>query len=372
MARKANPPRYRHHRPSDRGYARFPRGDGTYHFVYFPGKYNSGVSLAAYAAAIKSWEQTGRIPAPERRPPLPNTLTVAELVEAFWEHVLAHGLYRKGGRRTSEFHVLRSAFRVLRQHYGDEPAVGMTAAKTETIRRTLIDKGHADKTVRHYLQRIRSLFAWGEEHLGLPPVRLVVRRGLGSKRPPRGRVTARKRPADLASVGAVAVVAGPPLCSMLWLQHLNGMRPQGVCAMRPCDIDRSGELWVYTEPVDEAAKTGGERHVLGPRAQAILRPYLEAVTNPNALLFRPNRRPGAAKGGYTVTYYRRHVATICRRLGLPHFSPGTLRHGHATRVRKLYGIEAARARLGHTDLSTTEIYAAQDAELASRVARDIG
>jgi integrase len=202
----ARTPRYREHRPTNRGYARFPRGDGTYHFVYFSGKYNSGASLAAYAAAIKSWEQTGRIPAPERRPPPPNTLTVAELVEAFWQHAIAHGLYRKGGRRTSEFHVLRSAFRVLRQHYGDDVAATMTAAKVEGIRRVLIDAGKADKTVRHYLQRIRSLFAWGEEHLGLPAVRLVVRRGLGSKRPPRGRTTPRKRPADLASVGAVAVL----------------------------------------------------------------------------------------------------------------------------------------------------------------------
>jgi integrase len=143
--------------------------------------------------------------------------------------------------------------------------------------------------------------------------------------------------------------------------------------MRPCDVDRSGDLWVYTEPVDEAAKTGGERHVLGPRAQAILRPYLDAAgPAQTALLFRPNRRPGAAKGGYSVPYYRRHVATLCKRLGLPHFSPNALRHSHATIVRRLYGLEAARARLGHTKVETTQIYAEQSDELAHRVAREIG
>jgi integrase len=369
MARK--PPKYCHHKPSDRGYVKFPRGEGTYETVYFPGPYNSPESIRAYADAVDRHRNGRPVERPRRVSP-PDRLTVAELVAAFFRHIEAHGLYRKGGRRTSEYHVLRSAFRALATAYGAELAAAMTVAKVEAIRRTLIDCGKADKTVKHYLQRIRSLFAWGEEHLGLLPVRLVSRRGLGSQRPPRGRLTPRKRPADLAAVGAVALVAGPPVCSMLWLQHLNGMRPQGVCAMRPCDIDRTGELWVYTEPVEDAAKTGREVHVLGPRAQAILRPYLDAATSPTAPLFRPNRRPGAARGGYTVAYYRRHVAGICKRLGVPRFSPNALRHGHLTRVRKLFGLDAARARGGHTTVTTTQIYAQTDLDSVSEIAREIG
>ena len=41
-------------------------------------------------------------------------------------------------------------------------------------------------------------------------------------------------------------------------------------------------------------------------------------------------------------------------------------------VRKAFGLEAAKAVLGHTDTKITEIYAERDLELARRVMREIG
>ena len=41
-------------------------------------------------------------------------------------------------------------------------------------------------------------------------------------------------------------------------------------------------------------------------------------------------------------------------------------------IRQAYGLEAAKAVLGHTDTKITEIYAERDLELAMRVMREIG
>ena len=54
------------------------------------------------------------------------------------------------------------------------------------------------------------------------------------------------------------------------------------------------------------------------------------------------------------------------------WSPNQLRHSHATKVRKEFGLEAAGAALGHSKMSATEIYAERDEKLATTVAAMIG
>jgi hypothetical protein len=49
-----------------------------------------------------------------------------------------------------------------------------------------------------------------------------------------------------------------------------------------------------------------------------------------------------------------------------------LRRTRATAIRKAFGLEAAKAVLGHTDTKITEIYAERDLELARRVMGEIG
>ena len=44
----------------------------------------------------------------------------------------------------------------------------------------------------------------------------------------------------------------------------------------------------------------------------------------------------------------------------------------AMMIRRAYGLEAARAVLGHADTKITEIYAERDLELARRIMREIG
>jgi integrase len=60
------------------------------------------------------------------------------------------------------------------------------------------------------------------------------------------------------------------------------------------------------------------------------------------------------------------------RLRVPHWSPLRLRHTAATVIRARYGIEAAKAVLGHTRVETSEIYAERDMTQAAQIMAEIG
>ncbi len=78
------------------------------------------------------------------------------------------------------------------------------------------------------------------------------------------------------------------VAAMIQLQLLTGMRPDEVTIMRPCDIDRTEEIWTYSPPTHKT-----EHHritktiILGPKAQEILQPWLDR--DPTAYLFSPER-----------------------------------------------------------------------------------
>jgi integrase len=137
--------------------------------------------------------------------------------------------------------------------------------------------------------------------------------------------------------------------------------------------------------------------VLGPQAQAIVRPFLRP-DEPQAYLFSPRdavaelhrgraratrptpselvRRspaPGQEHGAcYSRRSYRQAIVRACRRAGVPAWTPRQLRHTTATRVRAEFGVEAAQVVLGHAQLDTTELYAAKSLARAHEVMHVLG
>jgi integrase len=171
--------------------------------------------------------------------------------------------------------------------------------------------------------------------------------------------------------------------------------------MRPIDIERSGEIWVYTPEHHKTEHHGKSRVIpIGPKAQAILTPYLdreeldycfdpresEAMRRLDQHRKRktplscgnkpgtnrvknPTHRPGAC---YTTNTYRQAIHRACDKAGVDKWSPNQLRHAMGTEARKLFGLENTRALLGHSSAVTTEIYAEVDLQAAARIAKEIG
>ena len=149
--------------------------------------------------------------------------------------------------------------------------------------------------------------------------------------------------------------------------------------MRPCDISPAmariaGSILhgsVAYVPSDHKTdwRDIAKLVLLGPKAQAILRPWLDR--EPTSYLFSPrevvaaklerdrkrsvaqsinghngkHKRRRMPRERYDDESYCRAVQRICNRIDVPKWTPNQLRHTAATRLRGKHGIEAARVIL---------------------------
>ena len=93
---------------------------------------------------------------------------------------------------------------------------------------------------------------------------------------------------------------------------------------------------------------------------------------------RPNQKPTPRKSDHVVgdhydsAAYGRCIARACQAAKVAPWFPHQLRHLAATELRALYGTEAARAVLGHSNLKTTEVYAEVDEKVILKIMSEIG
>lgn len=186
--------------------------------------------------------------------------------------------------------------------------------------------------------------------------------------------------------------------------------------MRSCDIDTTGDVWLY-EPFTHKNQWRGHRRQipLGPKAQGILLRFLDR--NVGAFLFSPKESENwrveqrAAVAGqnrktrifpseirsrelrkrrrqkrlrrrplrerYDVDSCRRAIEYGIRRarkagIAVGDWHPNQLRHAKATELRKEHGLEAAQVVLGHAGADVTQIYAERDVALATKLAKQSG
>jgi integrase len=144
--------------------------------------------------------------------------------------------------------------------------------------------------------------------------------------------------------------------------------------MRPCDIDRDGEIWRFTPHSHKNQWRGKQRVILlGKDAQAILLPLL-ANRGPEEFVFNPrdSRDQARVRTAYDSNTYVRQVARASKRAGVSSWSPHQIRHAYATRVRRVAGIESARILLGHSSAVTSELYAVADEQSVLPIVLQLG
>jgi integrase len=384
MSRKKTVPSYRRHKQSGQAIVTLADGLGGRRDVLL-GKYGTAESRAEYARVLAEWESAGRcLPTAV----LSHGIVLDELILAYWKH--AEGYYQKNGKPTGQLNRIKSAFRPLRELCGHSLVQDLGPKSLLCIREKMVALGWTRGFVNSCVGCIKRMFKWGVEQELIPP---TVFHGLQAVRGlKKGRSEVREtqpiRPVAIENVEAVLPLLTPPVRAMVQVQLLAGMRPSEVASMRPCDIDTThSQTWLYRPESHKTEHHDIQRVVfLGPRAQAILAPFMGR--DPAAYLFSPreavegylrakgrrihyarSRRPGER---YLVSSYDRAIALACKRAGVPHWAPNQLRHSKATEIRREVGLDAARAVLGHSSPAITEIYAELDHGRAAEVMAKLG
>ena len=189
--------------------------------------------------------------------------TVKELVADYLRHCEAY--YGKGAN--SEWHRVELASRPLINLYGDTPAAEFGVVQLKAVRGVFVQRGNARVYVNASMKRIVRIFRWAVAEGQLSPVvsqALAVVPGLQ-----KGRTAAHEtppvKPVDDATVNARLPHLSEVVADMVRFQRLTGCRPAEVCLIRPCDVDRSGEVWTYRPPRHKTAYLDRERVIaIGP------------------------------------------------------------------------------------------------------------
>ncbi len=206
----------------------------------------------------------------------------------------------------------------------------------------------------------------------------------------RGQSTARENPerqaADLDVIRETVKHLTPTLRDMVAVQVSTGMRPSELLSMRPCDIDRSSEVWMYHPATHKNINKGKARTIaIVDHVREILENYLNRADD--AYLFSPSEserernairrsrrkskvqpsqqdrskatRCRPPRDRYTSDSYRRAIRYACVKAKVEPWSPYAIRHLTAVVVRDVLGLESSQVILGHSDIKTTQRYAKQ-------------
>jgi integrase len=322
--------------------------------------------------------------------------SVAESVVAFLKH--AESYYGK-----SELLNFRRALVPLIELYADLSISEFGIEQFKTVREYWVKRDAARVYANRQSGRVIALVKWLVAEGVLSP---LVHQGLKCVAPLKaGRCSCREvesvKPVDDATIEKTLPLLSAVVADMVRLQAIIGCRPGELCQLKRGMIETTGSVWVIALEHHKTAWRGHARKIfVGPKGQAILKPYLNR--NPEAFCFSPtesveqrlqirasqrttalscgNRRgsnrqqdPKRKAGlSFTTGSYGRAIAYACKKAGIPVWSPNQLRHAVATRLRDTEGIESASLILGHRHLSTSEIYAEKSERKALEIAQKHG
>jgi integrase len=343
---------------------------------------------------------------------------VAAVIKAYWPFAKAH--YRRlDGSETNEINQMRYSLRPLNHLYGTTPAAEIGPLKFKAIRGLMIRGYEHPKygtqpalsrgVVNHRMGRIKRMFRWAVENELVSASTyhgLLAVRGLAAGRS-EAYEASEVKPVARAVVSETLTILYPTMQDMVMLQLETGMRPGELVTMRACDIDMSGATWLYQPPQHKTLHHGHNRTIaIGPKGQEIIRRHLGVDTQ--APLFSPrkameeksaalrakrktpvqpsqqNRKKSNPRKSptaeYTTLSYGRAIADAIKRHNakkpetehIPHWHPHQLRHLRALELKRQFGLDVARAVLGHKQPCITEHYAGVDTATAAEVMGKVG
>jgi integrase len=404
MPRKTIVPKYLLHKRSGRAYTYHRLIDTKDHRLYL-GRYGSPEAAAAFSEVCRSIAALEGGATMTPRPKLGANPTLYQLALAYDDY--AKRFYRRGDELSREYDGMWGAVKILLEQpqavghltYGDVAANQFGPRLLRSLLESMGERDYCRTFINKTNSRIKRFFAWAcrEElidktvYQGLLCVKGLVAGELGV------RESEAVRPAPLAWVNALLPYVPPVIGDMMQVQYLCATRPDEVCRMRGCDIDRSGDIWLY-QPVRHkngwrgktllkaipvaaqsiiAARLGDGGYLFPPceglawslAQRSVYSPGRTTKAYPSELRQReklkalrrqlPKRK--SAGPHYTTDSYRRAISYGFKRAGrqgveLERFTPNQLRHAIVTFLSAHFGQQKAQVYAGHDSFDTTSIY----------------
>lgn len=327
-----------------------------------------------------------------------------------------------------EAYNISLAIMPLAEKYPDLQADEFTSLHLKEFLKFVVESDKYDwcrKLINERIRCIKRMFKWAASEMLISVHTFTALSTIEGLR--KGRTIARESkkvlPANIELVNAVIDVVAPVIGDMIQIQILTAMRSGELCKMRPCNIDRSEEIWIYQpQAVDPTKQYNHKKDYLGyqkiitigPKAKLLLAKYM--FRDPTDYCFKPTEsyrqclqaksdkrktplkygnRPGTNCKGtmplnecFNSDGYMKIIKRACKTaFPMPkeltqeekkqwekqhHWHPHQLRHVAGTEVTRKFGIDAARAVLGHQKINTTEYYVQLDLAKAKEVAKMMG
>ncbi len=256
------PPKYRLHKSTKQAVVSF-RGQ-----VVSLGPYGSSQSHAKYQQILKLWQEDRD--GETRQADVTNSSTIEAIVESVTAETLrrkraagspitinelilvyrrhTYEYYRKNGEVTREATITDDVLRFLRKHHGTTFLHKFGPVALRKLRDGMItdldwSRNHINKQVR----RLIAMFTWAAAQELVEPSIPSALKALGGLK--KGRTTARETSGvtcvDDTVVDSTLRHLPEVVADMVRLQRLTGARPGEICNLRPCDLDRTGDVWLY-------------------------------------------------------------------------------------------------------------------------------
>ena len=274
----------------------------------------------------------------------------------FIPHYLAHVEAKfKGTQKLqrSTYNRAAAALKAL-DPYKRLPADRFRPAHLEKAQQALKAAGKARRTINDYINEIRAFFKWtARQQEALVPVHAALTLVEGVRvndqdvvQPPP------VEPVSRGDVDATLRELPDALKALVLVQLYTAARSGELVALRPMDIDRSGDVWTSVAQYHKTAHFGKSRHLyFGPPAQKVLRPLIAAIKRGQYLFSYDG---GASH--YWPNSYRLAILRACQAAGVPRWTPHRLRHTGRdgdqgqTRPRSGPGLPGALHAPGHPNL----------------------
>ena len=345
-------PMYRHHKARNLAKVRINGRE-----IYL-GEYNSPESLRKYDQLVGDFLAGREITTDHG-----DAMTVEQLAVRYLSWI--ENRYREATR-----HVVRSTVKALREEFGRFRCTAFDAPCLIRLQDRLIERKLSRKYVNEVVNQVKRIFRWAlvrkyvvaDQVLEMTSVE-NLKRGQ-SQAQERGPI----RPVSNEDIERTLAHLPNSVADLVRFQRLTACRPGEARSLRPCDVDRSGEVWIYRPAHHKTEHFGKMREIpLGPRVQKLLLPRL--LRPENAYCFSSDSE---GKRSYTKDTYARAISRGCIKAGVDHWHPNQIRHTAATEIRRQFGLEAAQVALGHAHAAVTQIYAERNLTKATEVAMAIG